>query len=291
MASPLSISLSCGSARLSSSRTLGWKGLLVERHIAHARPADQSTFSTCLIELASGRSNAYGERAVSPGEFRHYSKLPGMLNLYTEGVRPALRPTTTTELTVCAIDSAALEQVRLEAGLKAGSRPIQAFGFRDSSVEHLLSALEIEAREGNPSGRLYADHLIQALLLRLYTVSGTPEQPAATRWDLPKRRLRRVIELLQSNPRANHDLETLAHESGYSRSHFIKAFQAATGKTPHAFLLDLRVERAAAMLRDRSLRIIDVAEACGFGSQAHFSRVFRRLRGLTPGEHRGNRSF
>jgi AraC-like DNA-binding protein len=37
------------------------------------------------------------------------------------------------------------------------------------------------------------------------------------------------------------------------------------------------------MMRNSSLRMIDIAEACGFGSQAHFSRVFRRIYGVTRG--------
>jgi AraC family transcriptional regulator len=42
----------------------------------------------------------------------------------------------------------------------------------------------------------------------------------------------------------NLTLEELATESGYSRTHFLRMFQAATGRTPHSYLVHLRLERA-----------------------------------------------
>jgi AraC family transcriptional regulator len=50
--------------------------------------------------------------------------------------------------------------------------------------------------------------------------------------------------------------------------------------------LRLRIEKAQSMMKNSSLRMIDIAEACGFKSQAHFSRVFRRICGVTPRQYR-----
>ena len=65
-------------------------------------------------------------------------------------------------------------------------------------------------------------------------------------------------------------------------------FRAATGLTPHQYLLRVRVKQAQALLKDRSKRLIDVALACGFSSDAHFSRIFRQVVGATPSEYRRN---
>jgi AraC family transcriptional regulator len=51
-------------------------------------------------------------------------------------------------------------------------------------------------------------------------------------------------------------------------------------------VLRLRVERAKEMLRVGNGRVLDVAVACGFKTQQHFARVFRRMRGTSPTEYR-----
>jgi AraC family transcriptional regulator len=92
---------------------------------------------------------------------------------------------------------------------------------------------------------------------------------------------------------ANLDLKTLAAESGYSRNQFLRMFRTATESTPHQFFLQLRVEKAQSLMKNKSLlmknkslRIVDIAASCGFASQAHFSRVFRQIVGVTPMQYR-----
>jgi AraC-like DNA-binding protein len=52
---------------------------------------------------------------------------------------------------------------------------------------------------------------------------------------------------------------------------------------PHAWLLQCRVDAAKSMLRDRRLPLSEVALGCGFADQSHFTRVFSRLVGVSPG--------
>jgi AraC family transcriptional regulator len=82
------------------------------------------------------------------------------------------------------------------------------------------------------------------------------------------------------------DLETLSAESGYSRNHFLRLFNAATGSAPHQYLLRLRIDKAQTMIRNHSVNLLDVALACGFSSHAHFSKVFRKVLGITPSQFR-----
>jgi len=58
------------------------------------------------------------------------------------------------------------------------------------------------------------------------------------------------------------------------------------GETPHQFVLRNRIERAKVMLRAPEARVLDVAVACGFKTQQHFARVFRRISGASPTEYR-----
>jgi AraC-like DNA-binding protein len=77
-------------------------------------------------------------------------------------------------------------------------------------------------------------------------------------------------------------LARLAAECGLSVRHFARAFRQSTGVPPHRWLLRRRVERAAELLGNRALPLADIAIACGFADQSHFTRVFTALMGASP---------
>jgi AraC family transcriptional regulator len=81
-------------------------------------------------------------------------------------------------------------------------------------------------------------------------------------------------------------LQVLAKESGYSRVHFVRMFRAATGYTPHNYLLKLRLDRVRELLAKPTLSLTDIALECGFSSHSHLSRVFRQVLGAAPSEYR-----
>ena len=65
--------------------------------------------------------------------------------------------------------------------------------------------------------------------------------------------------------------------------HFAKRFRETVGVSPHAYVLHRRVRRAGQMLRRDRSSLAEIAAACGFASQAHFTTAFRRDVGITPG--------
>jgi AraC family transcriptional regulator len=81
-------------------------------------------------------------------------------------------------------------------------------------------------------------------------------------------------------------LHEMAQCAGLSMAHFSEMFRTSTGESSRQFLLRQRVERAKEMLRAGETRVLDVAVACGFKTQQHFARVFRRIRGASPTEYR-----
>jgi len=103
---------------------------------------------------------------------------------------------------------------------------------------------------------------------------------------LQRRLLQRVLDRMNVDLAADLDLNTLAAESGYSRSHFLRTFRAVMGCSPHRWLTRLRVEQAKTILREQSISLIDIALACGFSSHAHFSNTFRQIVGVTPSDYR-----
>jgi AraC family transcriptional regulator len=81
-------------------------------------------------------------------------------------------------------------------------------------------------------------------------------------------------------------LASLADVASMSTYHFARRFKETIGMSPHAYVLCRRIRRAQEMLNDGQSSLTQVAAACGFSSQAHFSSVFGRSLGVTPGEYR-----
>jgi len=119
----------------------------------------------------------------------------------------------------------------------------------------------------------------------MYRREGAPQSTVKQVSPLPRHILRRVIERMR-NLDAQLSLQVLAKESGYSRVHFVRMFRAATGYTPHNYLLKLRVDRVRELLANPTLSLTDIALECGFSSHSHLSRVFRQVLGATPSEYR-----
>jgi AraC family transcriptional regulator len=63
-------------------------------------------------------------------------------------------------------------------------------------------------------------------------------------------------------------------------------FKAATGEAPHGFLQRRRMERAKRLLIETQMPVAELALACGFSSQSHFTVSFRKHVGLTPSKYR-----
>ncbi|HYG41405.1 MAG TPA: helix-turn-helix transcriptional regulator, partial [Bordetella sp.] len=70
-----------------------------------------------------------------------------------------------------------------------------------------------------------------------------------------------------------------------SRYQFIRAFRHATGMTPHAYQLDLRIVQARRLLRDGH-SLSRIAHDLGFADQSHFQRAFKQRVAATPGMYR-----
>ena len=78
----------------------------------------------------------------------------------------------------------------------------------------------------------------------------------------------------------------LADIAGVSPAHFARAFKTAFGLPPHRYLLTRRIERAAALLRDTDMAVIDIAMATGWNSLGTFGRIFRDITGASPSDIR-----
>ena len=95
-----------------------------------------------------------------------------------------------------------------------------------------------------------------------------------------------VIAYLHGHFAENISTEELAEMADLSVSHFERRFRLAFGASPRQYLIRVRVENAAAQLRETDLSITAIAQSCGFYDHAHFSRSFNRVMSITPSAYR-----
>jgi len=80
-------------------------------------------------------------------------------------------------------------------------------------------------------------------------------------------------------------LEDICQAANLSEAYLIRAFEQHYHMTPHAYLINRRIQHAQAQLREGEA-IADIAQQSGFADQAHFQRVFKKHLAATPGQYR-----
>jgi AraC-like DNA-binding protein len=101
--------------------------------------------------------------------------------------------------------------------------------------------------------------------------------------------LRRVREYIDGHFTENIRLEALAEVADLSRCYFARAFKQSVGTSPHAYMMQQRLERAKRLLAETDLSLGQVALDSGFSDQSHFSSCFRRHFGVSPRSFRRSR--
>ena len=149
-------------------------------------------------------------------------------------------------------------------------------------VGGLIDQLDAELRERSPGFGFLATALFMQVVGFLSRCYGR----ARNRDSRSLLRIAETISHLETQYTEPIRLDDLARRAGMSKRSFIRAFQAATGSPPIAYLIQLRVNRAAALLRHDTENITEVAFQVGFADSNYFSRQFRRTLGMSPRAYR-----
>lgn len=152
---------------------------------------------------------------------------------------------------------------------------------RDPAMARLY-ARTVEAI-AQPQETLRSETLMRELFTGLLLRHGEAGPRSLRAADAGGARMQRVREYLEANYGDDITVPALAALAGLSRAHLTRAFAQRFGVPPHIHLNAVRVRQAqAAMLRGEPLA--EVAAACGFADQAHFSRRFKGAMGVSPAQ-------
>ncbi len=99
-------------------------------------------------------------------------------------------------------------------------------------------------------------------------------------------RLKNVLYHVQKSYDHNISIQDAAAQCGFSESHFMKLFKELTGMSFNAYLVDYRLDLAAKQLSETDLKVIDIAENCGFHNHSYFTRAFHKKYRKTPRAYR-----
>lgn len=153
------------------------------------------------------------------------------------------------------------------------------FDVIDPVVMELVCALLIET--GDPTEALYRDQMAAALLVHLYHRYGDAPVAISSSGRLDPRRLRLVIDYLE-NVEDTPSIRELSNLVGLSPHHFARAFRLSTGCAPHAWLRNVRMEKAKRALRQTNASVTEIALDCGYASPSTFTAAFTRITGRSP---------
>ena len=173
----------------------------------------------------------------------------------------------------------------------SASAGVDAPAVSDESIHSLdgegLSQLIARACASVDSDRATAKHCMQraAELLRVFREErrSTPTAFHFVRGGLAPWQQKRVAAYVEANIGSNIRATELARVAGVSKGHFFRAFRESFREPPMAYVVKRRVLRGQELMRTSRASLSQIALACGMCDQPHFTRVFHRLVGMSPG--------
>jgi AraC-like DNA-binding protein len=173
-------------------------------------------------------------------------------------------------------------QVRFPDGSYLGLHHRLAPG---DGIEALFLDLLQSWNQRSPLGRLDAHGSLQRIIAKCLGMGDAREVVGGVD-AVARERIQRAIAHMERHVAEPLTIAELARVSGLSASRFGQVFKDHTGYPPKGYLLRLRIEHARRLLADIDLSVKEVARRVGSPDQFHFSRMFRRIDGLSPSHYR-----
>jgi AraC family transcriptional regulator len=174
-------------------------------------------------------------------------------------------------------DPAYLERLAADAGVSTAR-------FREPKLSPLreLSGLVSQACAGLEGLAVSWEELSVRLAAQTLKLSRDQSKTTSALPPSSIARITRALRQVERHPDSRLALADLAQEARLSPYHFLRAFQEATGMTPHQYVLRARLREAALRLKAGPAKVLDIALNTGFGDVSNFNRAFRAEFGMSP---------
>jgi AraC family transcriptional regulator len=157
-----------------------------------------------------------------------------------------------------------------------------------AALRAAMAAVDAEFSTGDLGAPLTTESLANLMAVHLLRHVPSLKQPTrGARNELPRTKLRAVLEYVEKHLDASPTLEQMAAIARLSPTYFASQFKRTTGLPPYRYVIGRRIARAKQALQTGGeLSLAQVALQAGFSDQSQFSRHFKRFIGVTPGEFR-----
>jgi AraC family transcriptional regulator len=266
-----------------TTQALSWPGVMLEAGTNNVTEADTVVLNQHFISLNIDTNPLTLEVKGAHG-FRRYTVPPQTVWICPAADPISLYVNSTFSYVRMSIDAPHLDRL---LGHSDDANPVRLrrmFGVAVPQITHLVKTLRAEADNQNPGGLAVVDAVTTALGHLLVRHVGIDQpRPTRLRGGLSPMARRRTLEVIHSQLDSRLTIDMLAREAGLSVAHFSRAFRETMGRAPHQYLLSMRLEKARRLLEAPDANLSDVAHRTGFADQAHFTRLFKRSYGITPG--------
>ena len=152
----------------------------------------------------------------------------------------------------------------------------------------LLALLADEIIKDRPGQEVVLDRLLDLLLIAVLRAWFSRVESDAPAWYRAHGDavVGRALRMLHHHPDHPWTVATLAGATGVSRAALARRFTAVVGEPPMTYLTNWRLALAADLLRDSDATIGSIARQVGYGSPFALSTAFKRVRGISPQQHR-----
>ena len=154
-------------------------------------------------------------------------------------------------------------------------------GIHSRLTSDFESLLECRQYSYNINAFVHTASLLRQILTHIAQLQPLAKQQAAHNFDLE-----RVHSLMQARVHEQLELEALAETVSLSKFHFIKKYKELTGTTPINHFIHLKVERACHLLDVTTKSINEISFAVGYEDAYYFSRIFKKIMGISPSQYR-----
>jgi AraC-like DNA-binding protein len=160
----------------------------------------------------------------------------------------------------------------------------QKLAAEGASLEALIRIALSESLTRSPGSESMLARLSELLFIEVVRryLSTLPSETAGWLAGLRDTMIGHSLSLMHARPAHSWSLEALARETGASRSILAERFHHFVGIPPMQYLARWRMQLAASLLVSTNLGMSQISERVGYGSEAAFSRAFKRLVGVAP---------
>ena len=276
------VALLPGMPTLSSARS-PWEGALLECHSHLPYTVDKHEHLSFCLHLSEPSPFVWR----SEGKQGSTTLGPGSIVVVSRGTEDTVSFPKPVKRILLNLETSVFKQAFPEDDTGRDVEFIPQWGVENPQVEHILRALEADLGAGVPGGRLFGESLLCALAVHLQrSYAVTPPKGAKPRNGLPRARLNRVIEYIEANLDREIALTALANTAGMSPHYFSQLFKQSLNFSPYQYVLRRRIEHARQLLSQPRVTVLEAAVRSGFSDQSQFTKVFRRIVGVTPTGYR-----